>query len=109
MRPRPSGCAVIVDSFGKLYNDDGEIVAEGSCQVDYDHGNVTMRPIVDTPLMGRQHGILRLQLDDGTELPIPSARIIRFRLNAPGVPPGAAYRMYFTGQAQAPAGNGGAK
>jgi hypothetical protein len=100
---------VIVDSFGKLYNDGHELVAEGSCQVDYDHSNVTMRPVVDTPLLNRQRGMLRLVLDDGSELAIAAERIIRFRLNAPGVPIGAAYRMYFAGQAgERPAENGGA-
>jgi hypothetical protein len=100
---------VIIDTFGKLYNEGGEIVAEGNCQVDYDHSNVTMRPIVDTPLMNRQHGTLRLVLDDGSELPIAAERVTRFRLNAPGVPPGAAYRLYFTNQPGAqPAGDGGA-
>ena len=100
---------MIVDSFGKLYNAGNEVVAEGSCQVDYDHNNVTMRPIVDTPLINRQRGTLRLVLDDGSELPIAAERITRFRLNAPGVPPGAAYRLYFTGQSSAHSeGNGGA-
>lgn len=98
---------MIIDSFGKLYNGGNELVAEGNCQVDYDHSNVTMRPIVDTPLLSRQRGTLRLVLDDGTELPIVAERITRFRLNAPGVPPGAAYRMYFTDQPRASAGNGG--
>ena len=98
---------MIKDSFGKLYNDSGEIVAEGPCQVDAEHGSVTLRPIVDTPLLGRQHGVLRLELDDGAELPI-SDRIIRFRLNLPGVPPGPAYRLYFTSQERLHS-NGGAQ
>ena len=98
---------MIVDRFGKLYNDGNELVAEGNCQVDYDHSNVTMRPIVDTPLLGRQRGTLRLLLDDGSELPIVGERIIRFRLNAPGVPTGPAYRMSFSSQPRTRASNGG--
>ena len=90
---------MIVDSFGKLYNDRDEIVAEGTCQVDVERGNITMRPIVDTPLLSRQRGTLRLELDDGSQLLI-SDRIIRFRLNVPGVPPGAAYRLFVSGAAQ---------
>jgi hypothetical protein len=87
---------VITDSFGKLFNDGGELVAEGSCQVDHEKGSVTLRPIVDTPLLSRQEGVLRLVLDDGGEFQI-SDRIIRFRLNVPGVPYGPAYRLYMLG------------
>ena len=88
---------LITESFGKLFNDGGELVAEGSCQVDHDRGSVTMRPLIDTSLMNRQHGVLRLVLDDGGEYPIDGDRVIRFRLNVPGVPPGPSYRLYFAG------------
>jgi hypothetical protein len=88
---------VIYDSQGKLWNEHNEIVAEGNCQVDNDHGSVTFRPIIDTPLLSREQGPLRLELEDGTELEL-TARVIRFRLNVPGVPPGAAYRLFFTPQ-----------
>ena len=88
---------MITDSFGKLYNDGGELVAEGPCQVDHDRGSVTLRPVIDTPLLTRQqHGALRLVLDDGGVLAMTD-RIIRFRLNAPGVPSGPAYRLYVAG------------
>jgi len=90
---------LIVDSFGKLFNESGEIVAEGSCQVDMDRGSVTLRPIVDTPLLSRQTGQLRLELDDGTQLRVRS-QIIRFRLNVPGAPPGPAYRLFVLGPEQ---------
>jgi hypothetical protein len=84
---------LIIESFGKLFTESGEIVAEGSCQVDMDRGSVTLRPVVDTPLLSRQHGALHLELDDGTELKV-RGQIIRFRLNVAGVPPGPAYRMF---------------
>jgi hypothetical protein len=87
---------LVLDSFGKLFTSSGEIVAEGSCQVDMDRGSVTMRPIVDTPLLSRQKGVMRLVLDDGTELAIREG-IIRFRLNAPGALPGPAYRLFVAG------------
>jgi hypothetical protein len=87
---------VIRDSFGKLYNQGGEIVAEGSCQVDEERGSVTLRPLIDTPLLSRQQGVLRLFLDEGDELSV-SSRVIRFRLNVPGSPPGAAYRLFIQG------------
>lgn len=87
---------MIVDAFGKLYNEAGEIVAEGSCQVDLEKGSVNFRPVVDTPLLSRQRGLLRLELEDGSEFTL-SERVIRFRLNVPGRPPGAAYRLYMLG------------
>ena len=82
------------EGFAKLYNSEHELVAEGHCEVDDDHGSVTLHPIVDTPTLQRQHGRLRLELEDGSELYVTD-RIIRFRLNVPGNPAGAAYRMYF--------------
>ena len=82
--------------FGKLYTEHSEIVAEGNCQVDLERGSVTMRPIVDTPLLSRPQANLHLELEDGTSLAI-RGQIIRFRLNAPGVPPGPAYRMSVIG------------
>lgn len=87
---------MIVDSFGKLFTEHGEIVAEGPCQVDMDRGSVTLRPLVDTPSLSRAKGTMRLVLDDGTELAIRDG-IIRFRLNAPGVAPGPAYRLFVAG------------
>ncbi|MPZ49944.1 MAG: hypothetical protein GEU75_11735 [Dehalococcoidia bacterium] len=85
---------MITDAFGKLYNDGGELVAEGPCQIDLDRGSVTLRPIVDTALITRQEGNLSLRFDDGVEYTM-SARVIRFRLNVAGVPPGPAYRLVF--------------
>jgi len=94
---------VIRDSFGKLFNEGGEIVAEGSCQVDEERGSVTLRPLIDTPLLSRQQGILRLFLDEGDEIPV-SARVIRFRLNVPGTPQGPAYRLFIQGGGKQTAG-----
>jgi hypothetical protein len=98
---------LIIESFGKLFTENGEIVAEGTCSVDMDRGSVTMRPIVDTPLISRERGALHLVLDDGTQLQIRDG-IIRFRLNVPGQPPGPAYRLFVAG-GQAPVTNGGAR
>jgi hypothetical protein len=93
---------LVIDSFGKLFTSSGEIVAEGSCQVDLERGSVTMRPQVDTPLISREKDPMRLVLDDGTELPIRGG-IIRFRLNTPGTPPGPAYRLFVAGGGMAAA------
>ena len=80
------------ESFGRVFNASGEIVAEGSCSVDYDRGAVTLHPVFDAPLLTRQQGDLRLELDEGGDILLKSS-VIRFRLNVPGVPPGPAYRM----------------
>ncbi len=89
------------ESFGKLYNEGNELLAEGHCQVDDDRGNVTLRPVLDTPLLARQRGPMRLSLEDGTELQLAD-RLIRFKLNLPGVAPGPAYRLYIEDQANLP-------
>ena len=87
---------MITESFGKLYNDAGELVAEGSCQIDHERGSVTLHPVVDTPLLSRQQGLLRLSCEDGSEFAITD-HIIRFRLNVPGSQPGPTYRLYMAG------------
>ena len=90
------------EGFGRLYNGAHELVAEGHCQVDDDRGSVTMRPMVDSPTLQREHGHLRLEMEDGSEVYVTD-RIIRFHLNVPGVPVGAAYRMYFVDRPEQPA------
>ena len=87
---------MVIDSFGKLFTQSGEIMAEGPCQVDVERGSVTLRPLVDTPLLSREKETMRLVLDDGMELSI-RAGIIRFRLNASGAPPGPGYRLFVAG------------
>jgi hypothetical protein len=81
------------ESFGRVFNASGEIVAEGSCTLDMERGSVTLRPAFDSPLLSRQEGDLRLALDDGSEYALKRG-VIRFRLNVPGAPPGAAYRLF---------------
>jgi hypothetical protein len=85
-----------IDSFGKLFTSGGEILAEGNCQVDEEKGIVTMRPLVDTPMLSRETNDVRLELENGTQYWL-SPKAIRFRLNVPGVPPGPAYRFSFVG------------
>ena len=81
------------ESFGRVYNEQGEIVAEGNCSLDMESGRGTLHPFLDTPLLSRTQGPLRLSLDDGTEWALRKG-VIQFRLNAPGSPPGPAYRMF---------------
>ena len=95
-----------LDAYGKLYNAGGELVAEGSCQVDLDHGSVTLRPVIDAALITHQEGVLSLRLDDGSEYTL-SSRVIRFRLNVAGVPPGPAYRLVFADPGRVSSAGGG--
>jgi len=88
---------MIANLYGKISNEHGELVAEGVCEVDEAKGSVTLRPLIDMPLLLRQQGTLRLTLDDGSELTL-SDRVLHFRLNLPGSPPGSIYRLYFAGQ-----------
>jgi hypothetical protein len=83
---------VISNAFGKITNLQGEIVAEGACEIDDERGSVTLRPLLDSPLLERQRGPMRLTLDTGQEIML-SDRVIHFRLNLPGERPGSVYRL----------------
>jgi len=88
-----------------LYNTEHELVAEGHCQVDDVRGTITMRPVIDTPTLSRQRGRMRLEMEDGSEIYVTD-NIIRFRLNVPGLPGGAAYRMSFEDKPSMPSAGG---
>ncbi len=96
---------MVREGFGKLYNTEHELVAEGHCQVDDVRGTITMRPVIDTPTLSRQRGRMRLEMEDGSEIYV-TENIIRFRLNVPGVPGGAAYRMSFEDKPPMPSAGG---
>ena len=96
---------MIREGFGKLYNTEHELVAEGHCQVDDVRGTITMRPVIDTPTLSRQRGRMRVELEDGSEITVTD-NIIRFRLNLPNVPGGAAYRMFFADKPPMPSAGG---
>jgi len=96
---------LVREGFGKLFNSEYELVAEGHCQVDDIRGTVTMRPIIDTPTLARQRGRMRLVMEDGSEIYVTD-RIIRFRLNVPGAPSGASYRMSFEDKPPMPSAGG---
>jgi len=85
------------ESFGRVFNANGEIVAEGSCSLDLESGRVTLHPVFDNALLPREPGQLRLVLDDASEYLLKKG-VIRFRLNVPGAPIGNAYRMFIASQ-----------
>ena len=84
---------VIVESFGKVFNATGEVVAEGECEVNLDRGSVTLRTVIDAPLLLEERSMMRLELEDGSEYALRGTAI-RFRLNTPGALPGPAYRLF---------------
>jgi hypothetical protein len=86
---------VVIAVYGKLFNQEGELVAEGSCEVNDDRRSVTLRPPFEMPLLERQRGALRLELEDGSELSL-SSKVFRFRTNLPGYPPGNVYRLFLS-------------
>jgi hypothetical protein len=88
---------VISSSFGKIVNEHGEMVAEGACEVDGERATVTLRPMLDMPLLERTRGPMRLTLDDGQEL-LLTDRVIHFRVNIPGQRTGSVYRLYIAKQ-----------
>lgn len=85
--------------YGKLYNQDGELVAEGPCEMNDDQRSLTLRPPFPMPMLERQHGTLRLELDDGSELAI-QPKVFHFRTNIPGTPANV-YRLFLAGQQSA--------
>lgn len=87
---------MILESFGKLFTESGEIIAEGSCLINMERGSVTMHPVIDTPLITRHSGPMHLNLDDGSSFRVRPG-IIKYNLNVPGAPAGPAYRMSLVG------------
>lgn len=68
---------------GKLINQDGELIAEGPCEVEEPRGQVTMWPDREVRLLRLERGDLTLEMDNGRSLTI-SGRPLSFRLNLPG-------------------------
>jgi hypothetical protein len=77
---------------GKLYNRDGEIIAEGLCQLNEEGSQVSMWPTLEKGLFDRERGVMTLELEGGTALLI-SERRLRLRISPPYGPRTAVYRM----------------
>jgi hypothetical protein len=88
---------------GKLYNGDGEIIAEGPCELDEEGSRVSMWPIQEKALFERERGLLTLVLDGGKALCI-SERRLRLRINRTHGPSAAIYRMQVEPQSAGQAG-----
>jgi hypothetical protein len=70
---------------GKLLNAEGEFVASGPCEVNYDRNEVTMWPSFEVHALQRERGELTLELANGRTLAI-SNRHLTFKLRPQGQP-----------------------
>jgi hypothetical protein len=77
---------------GKLYNGDGEIIAEGLCELSEEGSLVSMWPTLEKGLFERESGLMTLELEGGTALRI-SERRLRLRINPTHGPRTFIYRM----------------
>ncbi len=65
---------------GRLSNQDGELIAEGPCELEEERGQVTMWPDREIRVLRLERGDLVLELDNGRCL-VVSGRPLGFRLN----------------------------
>lgn len=77
---------------GKLYNEGGEVIAEGPCELSDEGSRVSMWPTLEKGLFERERGAMTLELECGAALRI-SERRLRLRINLPHGPRSAIYRM----------------
>ena len=77
---------------GKLYNREGEIIAEGLCELSEEGSQVSMWPTLEKSLFERESGVMTLELEGGAALRI-SERRLRLRINPTHGPRTFIYRM----------------
>ena len=77
---------------GKLYNREGEVIAEGLCELSEEGSQVSMWPTLEKGLLERESGVMTLELDGGAALRI-SERRLRLRINPTHGPRTFIYRM----------------
>jgi hypothetical protein len=77
---------------GKLYNREGEIIAEGLCELSEEGSQVSMWPTLEKALLERESGVMTLELEGGAALRI-SERRLRLRINPTHGPRTFIYRM----------------
>ena len=81
--------------LGKLFNGEGELIAEGFCELNRSTEgavDVTMYPTSERALFDRQRGLLTLYLEDGAALWI-SDRRLKLNVSPPGGVRTSVYRM----------------
>jgi hypothetical protein len=77
---------------GKLYNREGEVIAEGLCELSEEGSQVSMWPTLEKGLFERESGVMTLELEGGAALRI-SERRLRLRINPTHGPRTFIYRM----------------
>jgi hypothetical protein len=78
---------------GKLYNGDGEMIAEGFCELAEEGSQVTMWPALEKGLFERERGVLMLELEGAAATLRISERRLRLRINPTHGPRTFIYRM----------------
>lgn len=78
---------------GTLYNGEGEVIAEGLCEVDEEHWQVSMWPTMERGFFERERGLMTLTLEGGTALRI-SERRLKLRISPHQGPRTFIYRMH---------------
>ena len=90
----------------RLYNREGEVIAEGLCELNDEGSQVSMWPILEKGLFERERGVMTLELEGGTALRI-SERRLKLRISPPHGQRTSLYRMSVEhpplDQAEAPA------
>ena len=76
----------------KLYNREGEIIAEGLCELSEEGSHVRMWPTLEKGLFERENGLMTLEMEGGSALRI-SERRLRLRINPTHGPRTFIYRM----------------
>ncbi|MEX1253825.1 MAG: hypothetical protein WEE64_05735 [Dehalococcoidia bacterium] len=71
----------------RLVNAEGELIAEGPCQLDEAAAVATMEPLRESHSIRTAHGGLALELDSGRQIRVTRRPMI-VRLRLPGQPPG---------------------
>ncbi len=79
---------------GRVLNSDREVVATGSCEVNEERLEVTLRPFTDTGLLDKETGPLILELDDGRTLELDK-KYMKFRLYGPDGERQSVYRLRY--------------
>lgn len=77
---------------GKLRNAEGELIAEGPCELNLERHEVTMWPEREITALTRHRGALALELEDGATLELSDKHMI-FKLGRPGDGRTSIYRL----------------
>jgi hypothetical protein len=78
-------------------NSEGETIAKGSCELNEERGEITLRPFLDAGLIDKATSRLFVEMEDGRTFELTS-RYMRFRLYTPDGERQSIYRMRYEPQ-----------